>query len=105
MEFALHMAGAQAHSTQICWDEATRTLSVHAPVQGTDTPTEERQDNQAWYVEIAVPNQVDGSRAKGFLNDGTLRIVAPRVDSTPLSGLPLLAWAEARNAWSLPTTT
>lgn len=98
VEFALHLAGAEADSTRIGWSEETQTLSIHAAVASEESNSSAHAagnpSGRDWYAEVRVPSDVDGSRAKAFLKDGSLRIIAPRIDWRPLTGLPLWVWAD-----------
>lgn len=108
VEFVLNVAGAKPDATQVVWNEDDQTLTVHAPVEsratlpaGTPAPA---SGNLGWYAEIPVPSDVDASRAKAVLQHGTLRIVAPRIDSLPLTGCPLWVWPNAASNSALAAT-
>jgi hypothetical protein len=106
LEFALKVAGAEARSTRIDWDEEVRTLSVHAVV-ACRTPAGSACESSAaeerdWYAEVPVGDDADGNLAEAFLKDGTLRIFVPRVDSQPLTGVPLLARPIETKLWFAP---
>jgi len=109
VEFAVKVAGAEAASTRVAWSEETQTFIVQATVECRQrVPAEPATVLSAdfdWYLAIPVRGDVDGSRAHAVLQDGTLRIVAPRVDSQPLTGLPLLVWANEAANWSLAAAT
>ena len=85
IELSFRMAGAVAESTRVFWDEEQQLLVVHAAAPCSS-------DEPDWYAEVSLGSDVEGSRARAFVRDGTLRVVAPRVDSRPVTGLPLLAW-------------
>ncbi|HEX2672454.1 MAG TPA: Hsp20/alpha crystallin family protein, partial [Polyangiaceae bacterium] len=103
------VAGARAESTQVYWSEDSHTLTVHAPTDCAESPASGAPPGSSgsvsWYAEVPVASDVDASRAHAFLQHGTLRIVAPRIDSHPLTGLPLLVWTDAASSWSLVPTT
>jgi len=107
VEFALHVTGAKAESTQVYWSEEDRTLTVHALADCgeplADGVTASRSARLGWHAQIPVDRDVDVCRAKAFLEHGTLRVVAPRVDSTPLTGLPLLVWTDTPSTALLAT--
>ena len=109
VEFAFVIAGARPESTQVYWSEEAHTLTVYAPIDCAESPasvaTPGSSGSASWYAEIPVASDVDASRAQAFLEHGTLRIVAPRIDSHPLTGLPLLVWTDAPSSWSLAPTT
>jgi len=109
VEFAFNVAGAKAESTQVYWSEEDHTLTVYAPAGCAESPasigTSGSSGSACWYAEIPVASDVDASRAQAFLQHDTLRIVAPRIDSHPLTGLPLLVWTDAPSSWSLAPTT
>jgi HSP20 family molecular chaperone IbpA len=109
VEFALCVPGAVAHSTRICWDEAARILTVSAADRGSDwlVPRADADTRVPahWYAEVQLGDDLDGNRAEAYLKDGGLRIFVPRVDTRPLTGLPLFAWAEESAPWEiLPAT-
>ncbi|HET7541905.1 MAG TPA: hypothetical protein VFK05_18650 [Polyangiaceae bacterium] len=109
VEFVLHVAGASADSTRVYWDEESRTLTVHAlaPCQAPPASVEQTAgaDDCHWYTVIPVGSDVEGNRAEAFLKSGILRIVAPRVDSKPLTGLPLLVWTAPPTSSALAAST
>jgi len=98
VEFALHVTGAKAETTQICWSEEDRTLTVHAIADCRDPSA-----RLGWHAQIPLDSDVDAGRAKAFLEHGTLRIIAPRVDSTPLTGLPIFVWDDPPSSALLAT--
>ncbi len=114
VEFALQMRGAEAQSTVACWDEETRTFTVHAAAARSE-PANAGPKAQAgeaalpidrdWYDWLAVDRHVDGRRAEAFLTDGQLRVIAPRVDSQPMTALPLLAYTDMGLDWKLSSAT
>ena len=114
VEFAFRVPGAEAASTRVYWDEDGDVLTVHATsarMHATSarermSPSSAREaaDND-WYAEQRVGSDVDGSRAEAFLQGDTLRVFVPRVDSKPLTGLPLLAWTSDGSNWSLAAAT
>ena len=119
VEFSFRVTGAEVESTHLAWDEETQTLIVHAipdqrgrigsALEHTGREPNAREqgtlDAPAWYAEVRLDSDLDGRRAEAFLKDGTLRVFAPRVDSMPMTALPLLAWTEACSDWSLAATT
>jgi len=98
VEFALDVTGANADTLQVCWCEEDRTLTVHAIADGGEPlaagANESPSARLGWHTQIPVDSDVDANRAKAFFEHGTLRIIAPRVDSTPLTGLPILVWSD-----------
>ena len=109
VEFVFRVPGAEAESTRVYWEEERRTLTVHAVAA-----PRESQDNYGeqaviagvdWYAELAVDSDLHGHKAEAFLENETLRVFAPRVDCKPLTGLPLLAWADECSNGSLAAAT
>jgi len=96
VEFTFQVPDAVAESTRLAWDEESHTLLVHALADNRE---------HAWYAEVRMANDLDGSRAEAFLKEGTLRVFAPRIDSMPLTGLPLLAWTQAYSDSSFVAAT
>jgi len=109
VEFAFRVPGAEAESTRVYWDEEHRTLTVHAFATSAESPCGRAEHavsaSEPWHAVVAVGGDVDGNRAEAFLADDVLRIFAPRVDSKPLTGLPLLAWVEGCSSGSLAAAT
>lgn len=106
VEFTVRLTGAQADSIWIYWNEDAQTLTVHAACcDANSTDRTDFANGRDWYLEIPVRDDIDGGRAEAFLKDDALRILAPRVNSKPLTGLPLLAWSQAPDGWSLSPCT
>ncbi|HYQ44297.1 MAG TPA: hypothetical protein VER11_20080 [Polyangiaceae bacterium] len=102
VEIALRVENAASESTRIYWDEEAHTLAIYATARRSETgsalagPPARPADE--WFAEVPLASDVDGARAEAFLKGDTLRIIAPRVDCHPLTGLPLLVWpAESSN--------
>ena len=108
VEFELQVAGAEAESTRVYWNHEAQSLTVYARPfnrEGAATHESDALSGRDWYAEITLPSDLDGARAEAFLKDGTLRIVAPRSDCEPLTGLPLWVRPNAPSSWSLALTT